>query len=75
MMDLEAEWFPLNELRKRFGLSRSTGNRLIAAGSVSAAKVGRRVLLSTASVRQYLQNQPRPQIQMDARTARLDGRR
>lgn len=71
-MDIKAEWFPLNELRKRFGLSRSTGNRLIAAGAITAAKVGRRVLLSTASVRRYLASQPRPQIQMDAKAARLD---
>lgn len=71
-MDIEAEWFPLTELRERFGLSRSTGNRLIAAGAIIAAKVGRRVLLSTASVRQYLAAQPSPQIQADTRADRLN---
>jgi excisionase family DNA binding protein len=73
-MDIESEWFPLTELRKRFGPSRSTGNRLIAIGAITAAKVGRSVLLNTASVRRYLASQPRPQIQMDAKAARL-GRR
>jgi excisionase family DNA binding protein len=70
-MDIDPEWFPLHELRKRFGLSRSTGNRLIAVDAITAAKVGRRVLLNAASVRRYLASQPRPQIQMDANAARL----
>ena len=74
-MDIEAEWFPLTELRERFGLSRSTGNRLIATGAFTAAKVGRRVLLSAASVRRYLADLPPPQIQTDARAARLKDHR
>lgn len=70
-MDIEAEWFPLTELRERFGLSRSTGNRLIASGAVTARKVGRRVLLDAKSVQRFLQSQPRPEIRMDAKAVRL----
>lgn len=73
MMDINAEWFPLTELRQRYGISRSTGNRLIATGAITAAKVGRRVLLSAASIREFLERQPSPQIRMDAKAARLNG--
>jgi hypothetical protein len=59
------EWITFSRLHMQFGISRSTGNRLIAANLIDARKVGRRVLISTHSVRQHLNRLPRPAIKPD----------
>jgi excisionase family DNA binding protein len=65
------EWITFSGLRMQFGISRSTGNRLIAAGLIDARKVGRRVLINTHSVRQHLNRLPRPTIKPDDKSDRL----
>jgi hypothetical protein len=59
---------PFSGLRTQYGISRSTGNRLIAASLIDARKLGRRVLINTHSVRQHLNRLPRPAISERTRT-------
>jgi hypothetical protein len=68
---VDAEYCPLAELDPRFGISRTTGNRLIAERLIDARKLGSSVLVNVASVRRYLAGLPRPSIRTDDRSARL----
>jgi excisionase family DNA binding protein len=65
------EWITFEELYKTFRVSRSTGNRLVAAGLIDARKLGRRVLIRADSVREHLNRQKRPAITPDDRSDRL----
>ena len=65
------EWITFRRLRTQFGISRSTGNRLIAAQLIDARKVARRVLINAPSVRQHLVCLPRPAIKSDDKSDRL----
>ena len=66
-----AEWITFTGLKTQFGISRSMGSRLIAARLIVAKKLGKRVLISAESVRQYLDHLPQPEIKVDDRAARL----
>jgi hypothetical protein len=66
-----AEWMPIAELKPRFGISRATGYRLIAAGLIEARKVGARTTVNVPSVRRYHANLPAPAVKQDSRSARL----
>lgn len=68
---IDAEYCPLAELDPRFGISRTTGNRLIAEELIDAIKLGTSVLVNVPSVRRYLAGLPRPSIRTDDRSARL----
>jgi hypothetical protein len=68
---LLAEWVPIAGLEPRFGISKSTGYRLVAEELVEARKVGSRTVVNLQSVRRYLENQPLPNIKADERSARL----
>jgi hypothetical protein len=69
--EMDAEWITFSSLRTQFGISRSTGSRLIAARLIVAKKLGKRVLISAESVRQHLDRLPQPEIKLDDRAARL----
>jgi hypothetical protein len=66
-----AEWVPIAELEPRFGISRSTGYRLIAEKLIEARKVGARTSVNVASVRRYYDSLPAPAIKQDGRSAKL----
>lgn len=68
---INAEYCPLAELDPRFGISRTTGNRLIAEELIDAIKLGTSVLVNVPSVRRYLAGLPRPSIRTDDRSAKL----
>jgi hypothetical protein len=68
---LTPEWITFGGLRTQFGISRSTGNRLIAASLIDARKLGRRVLINTHSVRQHLDRLAHPAIKPDDKSERL----
>lgn len=68
---LLAEWVPIAGLELRFGLSRSTSYRLVAEELVDARKVGGKTIVSVASVRRFIGNQPQPAIKTDDRSAKL----
>jgi hypothetical protein len=70
-MEPSAEWVPIGELKPRFGISRSTGYRLIAAGLIEARKVGARTTIHVPSVRRYHDRLPAPVIKQDNRSAKL----
>ena len=46
------------EFGAEFGLSRSTTNRLLAAGQLQALKVGRRTLITEESIDNYIASLP-----------------
>jgi len=68
---LIAEWVPISGLKLRFGWSDSTSYRLVAEELVEARKVGGKTLVNLDSVRQFLANQPPPNIKADERSAKL----
>ena len=68
---LLAEWVPIAGLEPRFGFSKSTCYRLVAEELVEARKVGGKTIVSLASVRRYIADQPQPAIKADERSAKL----
>jgi hypothetical protein len=67
---LLAEWTPIAGLEVRFGFSKSTSYRLVAEELVEARKVGGKTIVSLASVRRFIANQPLPAIKADERSAK-----
>ena len=57
MENVEREWISYRECTELTGLSRGTIWKLIGAGRVRAAKVGKSVLINRRSLEQYLQEQ------------------
>jgi excisionase family DNA binding protein len=55
--NVEREWISYRECTELTGLSRGTIWKLIGAGQVRAAKVGKSVLINRRSLEQYLQEQ------------------
>jgi excisionase family DNA binding protein len=55
--NVEREWISYRGCTELTGLSRVTIWKLISAGHVRAAKVGRNVLINRRSLEQYLQEQ------------------
>lgn len=51
---METLLLPIDEVARVMGTSRATVYRLIAAGSLERVKVGRRALVTAASVRAYV---------------------
>lgn len=50
-------WGSYGEAERRYGLSRTTCWRLLKAGEIRAAKVGRTVRLDFGSIERYLERQ------------------
>ena len=71
---VDAEYCPLAELDSRFGISRTTANRLIAEQLIDARKLGSSTLVNVPSVRRYLAGLPRAAIKPDDRSAKLANR-
>ena len=57
MENLEREWISYRECTDLTGISRGAIWKLIGAGHVRAAKVGKKVLINRRSLEQYLQEQ------------------
>ncbi|MGR4892676.1 helix-turn-helix domain-containing protein [Sphingopyxis sp. LARHCG72] len=57
------------------GLSRTKIYQLIADGKIDAAKVGKATLIYVQSLRQFLQDHPRPQHGGDRRSVGFKGQR
>jgi excisionase family DNA binding protein len=55
--NVEREWISYREATELTGLSRGTIWKIIAAGQVRAAKVGKAVRINRRSLEQYLQEQ------------------
>jgi excisionase family DNA binding protein len=55
--NIEREWISYRECTELTGISRGTIWKLIGAGHVRAAKVGKKVLINRRSLEQYLQEQ------------------
>jgi len=53
----ERLWLSYQETTEIYGLSRGTVWKLISAGEIRAAKVGRVVRISRSSIEQYLDQQ------------------
>jgi len=70
-LGIAAEYCPLADLDPRFGISRTTGNRLIAEQLIDAIKLGSSTLVNVPSVRRYMASLPRPSIKPDARSRKL----
>ena len=68
--DQIAEWGPMGDLKHRFGISKSTGYRLAASRLIEVKKVGARTIVSFASVRRHIAQQPTPELKQDARSAK-----
>ena len=62
---------PMQELRPRFGISKSTGYRLAASQLIEVKKVGARTIVNFASVRRHIARQRTPELKRDARSAKL----
>ena len=69
--DQIAEWGPMGALKHRFGISKSTGYRLAAAGFIEVRKIGARSIVSFASVRRHIACQPTPELKQDERAIKL----
>ena len=54
---VEREWLGYEEARRLVGLSRATLYRLVKLGEVKAARVGRSVRISRASLEEYMERQ------------------
>ena len=57
MENVEREWISYREATALTGLSRGTIWKVIAAGQVQAAKVGKSVRINRQSLEQYLEEQ------------------
>ena len=57
MENIEREWISYRGCTELTGLSRGTIWKLIGAGHVRAAKVGKKVLINRRSLEQFLQEQ------------------
>ncbi len=57
MENIEREWISYRECTELTGISRGSIWKIIAAGQVRAAKVGKKVLINRRSLEQYLQEQ------------------
>ena len=57
MENIEREWISYQGCTELTGLSRVTIWKLISAGHVRAAKVGKKVLINRRSLERYLQEQ------------------
>lgn len=57
MENVEREWISYRECTELTGLSRGSIWKIIGAGQVRAAKVGKSVLINRRSLEQYLQDQ------------------
>ena len=57
MENVEREWISYREATELTGLSRGTIWKIIGAGQVRAAKVGKAVRINRRSLEQYLQEQ------------------
>jgi excisionase family DNA binding protein len=55
--NVEREWISYRECTELTGLSRGTIWKIIGAGQVRAAKVGKSVLINRRSLERYLQEQ------------------
>jgi excisionase family DNA binding protein len=53
----ERQWLSYQEIREIYGISRGTVWKLISAGEIRAAKIGRSVRISRGSIEQYLNQQ------------------
>ena len=69
--DQVAEWGSMRDLKRRFGISQSTGYRLAAAGFIEVRKIGARSIVSFASVRRHIARQPTPELKQDERAIKL----
>jgi hypothetical protein len=69
----KADWFPLTQIQTRYGISRSTANRLIAEQLIEARKVGSLVLVNGISLDRYISSQPLARIKPDDRSSKLIG--
>ena len=52
--------FSINDLIKRYNVSRSTINRHLASGSLRARKLGRKTLIDVAEAERWFTNATRP---------------
>jgi excisionase family DNA binding protein len=55
--DLQREWLSYEEARRLVGLSRSTLYRLVKAGEVKGAQIGRSVRINRTSLEAYMEAQ------------------
>ena len=62
MENIEREWISYRECTELTGISRGTIWKLIGAGQVRAAKVGKSVRINRRSLEQYLQEQDYAEI-------------
>lgn len=60
---------PIPEAEQMLGVRRSTIYKLMGAGSISSRKVGRRTLITTASIRSFLEGAPSADIAAPRRAA------
>jgi excisionase family DNA binding protein len=54
---VERQWLSYQEITKIYGISRGTVWKLISAGEIRAAKIGRAVRISRNSIEEYLSQQ------------------
>ena len=54
---VEREWLAYEEARQLVGLSRSTLHKLVKAGEVKGARIGRSVRINRASLEEYMERQ------------------
>ena len=56
-VEVQREWLGYAEARQLVGLSRTTLYRLVKTGEVKAARIGRTVKISRASLEHYMERQ------------------
>jgi excisionase family DNA binding protein len=54
---VERQWLSYQEITEIYGISRGTVWKLISAGEIKAAKIGRSVRISRCSIEQFLNQQ------------------
>ena len=54
MDGVERQWLSYQEITEIYGISRGTVWKLISAGEIKAAKIGRSVRISRGSIEQFL---------------------
>jgi excisionase family DNA binding protein len=67
------EYCKIDEIERRFGISRSTIYRLVGQRVIIAVKVGSRTLIDIHSMRRYFAKLQRAEIAPDDRGAKLVG--
>ena len=56
-VEVQREWLGYEEARQLVGLSRSTLHKLVKAGEVKGARIGRTVKINRASLEEYMERQ------------------